>query len=120
MPATLDRKEEILQYKDNVHLHPIDFYYDYLKNEMGIDSFDPIFLEKGSVQQRSQLRSAVCKIMKHAAMLSNQNLTRNVQSYLAKGYKADPGKEFVWIDESRNRPHSLNYNYIIKTNFVKF
>ena len=103
LPATLDRKEEILQYKDNVHLHPIDFDYDYFKNEVNADSFDPSMLEKGSVQQRMQLRSAICKIMKHIAMLSNQNLIRNVQSYLARGFKIDPEKEFVWIDESQKQ-----------------
>ena len=41
--------------------------------------------------------------MKHIAMLSNQNLIRNVQSYLARGFKIDPEKEFVWIDESQKQ-----------------
>ena len=31
LPATLDRKEEFLQYKDNVHLHPIDVNYEELR-----------------------------------------------------------------------------------------
>ena len=28
LPSTIDRKESILQYKDSVHLHPIDALYD--------------------------------------------------------------------------------------------
>ena len=32
LPATLDRKEDFLQWKDNVHLHPIDLSIDDLKN----------------------------------------------------------------------------------------
>ena len=31
LPSTLDRKEEIQQYNDNVHLHPVDLSYDQLK-----------------------------------------------------------------------------------------
>ena len=46
LPATLDRKEEILQYKESVHLHPIDLEEDKLKNEFGIESFNPSLLEK--------------------------------------------------------------------------
>ena len=31
LPSTLDRKEKFSQFKDDVHLHPIDVSYDYLK-----------------------------------------------------------------------------------------
>ena len=31
LPSTLDRKEKFSQFKDHVHLHPIDVSYDYLK-----------------------------------------------------------------------------------------
>ena len=31
LPSTLDRKEEFLQWKEHVHLHPIDVSYDDLK-----------------------------------------------------------------------------------------
>ena len=45
LPATLDRKEDVLQWKDNVHLHPIDLSIDDLKNEMSVTSLDPSLLE---------------------------------------------------------------------------
>ena len=35
-PSTLDRKEDFLKLKDHVHLHPIDFHFDNLKEIMGI------------------------------------------------------------------------------------
>ena len=31
LPSTLDRKEDFLQWKDHIHLHPIDVSYDELK-----------------------------------------------------------------------------------------
>ena len=45
LPATLDRKEDFLQWKDDVHLHPIDLSIDDLKNEMSVTSLDPSLLE---------------------------------------------------------------------------
>ena len=36
LPATLDRKEDFLQWKDNVHLHPIDLSIDDLQSEMSL------------------------------------------------------------------------------------
>ena len=109
LPATLDRKEEIIQYKENVHLHPIDLVKDNLKNEIGIESFDPSMLEKGD--RRSTLRSGICKVMKKVAMLSNQSLVRNVNSYLAKGGKVDLEKKFIWIDDSHQASTQLQLTY---------
>lgn len=89
LPATLDRKEEIIQWKDNVHLHPIDFSEDDMKRDMGINVFEPSVLENQD-EAASELRSRIRMLMKKVAMLSNQNLVRNAKSYLAQGYKTDP------------------------------
>ena len=98
LPATLDRKEDFLQYKDNVNLHPIDLSIDDLKNEMSVTSLDPSLLE--SKQFRASLVSGFYKFMKKIAELSNQNIVRNSDAFMSKGGKVDNEKEFVWIDDS--------------------
>ena len=98
LPATLDRKEDFLQWKDNVHLHPIDLSIDDLKNEMSVTSLDPSLLE--SKQFRASLVSGFYKFMKKIAELSNQNIVRNSDAFMSKGGKVDNEKEFVWIDDS--------------------
>ena len=110
LPATLDRKEEVLQYKDNVHLHPIDLTIDDLKKEMFVTSFDPSLLE--NKQLRSSIVPGIYKVMKKIAELSNQNIIRNSDSFISKGGKVDADKEFVWIDDSIKQATSkfqLNY-----------
>ena len=110
LPATLDRKEEVLQYKDNVHLHPIDLTIDDLKKEMFVTSFDPSLLE--NKQLRSSIVPGIYKVMKKSAELSNQNIIRNSDSFISKGGKVDADKEFVWIDDSIKQATSkfqLNY-----------
>ena len=69
LPATLDRKQDFLQWKDNVHLHPIDLSIDDLKNEMSVTSLDPSLLE--SKQFRASLVPGFYKVMKKVAELSN-------------------------------------------------
>ena len=98
LPATSDRNEEILQWKDNVHLHPIDLSLDNLKSEMSVTSFDPSLLE--NKQLRSTLVPGFYKVMKKVAELSNQSLVRNSDSFISKGGKVDAEKEFAWIDDS--------------------
>ena len=44
LPSTLDRKEDFLKWKDHVHLHPIDFYFDDLKETTGIKEISPSLL----------------------------------------------------------------------------
>ena len=110
LPATLDRKEDFLQWKDNVHLHPIDLSIDDLKNEMSLTTFDPSLLE--NKQLRASLVPGLYKVMKKVAELSNQNLIRNSDVFMSKGGKVDPEKEFVWIDDSIKQAASkfqLNY-----------
>ena len=45
LPSTLDRKEKIMQYKDAVHLHPIDSFYDDMKALNNDKDFNPFELE---------------------------------------------------------------------------
>ena len=40
LPSTLDRIEDIMQFKNNVHLHPIDVSYNYLKELNNNSDFD--------------------------------------------------------------------------------
>ena len=47
-----DRKEEILQWKDNVHLHPIDLSIDNLKSRMSVTSFDRVCLKTNNLGPR--------------------------------------------------------------------
>ena len=98
LPATLDRKEDFLQWKDNVHLHPIDLSIDDLKNQMSVTSIDPSLLE--SKQFRASLVPGFYKVMKKVAELSNQNLVRNSDAFMSKGGEVNSEKEFVWIDDS--------------------
>ena len=93
LPGTLDRKEDFLQWKDNVHLHPIDLSTDDLKNEMSLTTFHLSLLE--NKQLRASLVPGLYKVMKKVAELSNQNLIRNSDVFMSKGGKVDPEKEFV-------------------------
>ena len=110
LPATLDRKEDFLQWKDNVHLHPIDFSIDDLKAEMSITTLDPSMLENKF--ERDSLVPGFYKFMKKIADLSNQNLIRNSDAYISNGGKVDSEKEFVWTHDSFKKGASkfqLNY-----------
>ena len=98
LPATLDRKEDFLQWKDNVNLHPIDLSINELKNEMSLITLDPSLLE--NKQLRASLKPGFDKVIKKIAELSNQNLVRNSDAFMSKGGKIDTEKEYVWIDES--------------------
>ena len=107
LPATLDRKEEFLQYKDNVNLHPIEIEYEAF-SEYGIENFNPALLERNT---DANLRSVILKIMKKAAVVSNSNLIRNANAYRSKGGEIDKEMKFQWIDESikANQLFQLTY-----------
>ena len=111
LPATLDRKEDIIQYKDNVHLHPIQVEYDSFKFEFNIDHFNPALLEKRGDLESEHLRSSVLQIMKKIAMLSNQNLLRNANAFKAQGGEIDKEMKFQWIDESQEATELLQLSY---------
>ena len=87
LPSTLDRKEEFLQYKDNVHLHPIDLSIDYLKEIAEFTEINPALLNNKSVKD-------------NIAEGSNQNIVRNSDAYITGGGKIDSENEFSWINNS--------------------
>lgn len=109
-PATLDRKEEFLQWKDNIHLHPIDISLDDLKEEASLTSINPVILDVKV--QRDFIVRGYYKITKKIAELSNQNVIRNSNACISSGGKIDTEKEFVWIDDSFKKgsdKFQLNY-----------
>ena len=53
LPSTLDRKEDIMQFKNNVHLHPIDVSYNDLKELNNNCDFDPSDLDNKTSMQNS-------------------------------------------------------------------
>ena len=105
LPATLDRKEKFLQYKDNVHLHPIDVNYQELRMLNKGNDMNPNLLENKALRKDAVL--AYYKVMKKITEFSNQNLIRNSDAYLAKRGKIDPDNEFQWIDDKKN---NKNFN----------
>ena len=72
LPSTLDRKEDIQQYNDNVHLHLINVGYEQLKVQNVNQDFDPSQLDDSSL--RKNLTPIFDNFMKEAAGVSNHNL----------------------------------------------
>ena len=107
LPATLDRKEEFLRYKDNVHLHPIDVNYEELRMLNGGNDMNPDLLENKAL--RKDVVPAYYKVMNKIAEFSNENVIRNSGAYLIKGGKIDPDNEFQWIDNSYKKSNE-NFN----------
>ena len=94
----MDRKEEIMQFKNNVHLHPVDVAYNDLKKLNGNSDFNPSDLDNKTLRQN--LLPLFYKYMKSVAETSNNNLTRNSDAYLSSGGKTDPNSEFTWINNA--------------------
>ena len=102
LPSTLDRKEEFLQCKSSVNLHPIDALYDDLKAMNNDKDFDPAQLDLAS---RDSILPLFYSYMKKIAETSNNNLIRNSNAFLASGGKIDPTSKFEWIDSSMEETH---------------
>ena len=98
LPSTLDRKEELNQYSENVNLHPIDVSYDQLKALTNNKGFNPAHLDNSS--QQNKIRKTSYSFMKEAAGTSNNNLVRNSNTFLSNGGKIDPEFEFSWLNNS--------------------
>ena len=98
LPSTLDRKEAFLQWKEHVHLHPVDLSLDDMKALTGIKEINRALLDDQNA--RENIISGYYKLMKKIAEVSNQNLVRNSDAYLSGGGKTDPDNEFQWIDNS--------------------
>ena len=98
LPSTLDRKEDFLQRKEHVHLHPIDVSYDDLKETHNGGEMNPALLDNKDL--RKEVVGGYYKMMKKIAEISNQNLIRISDAYISDGGKIDPDNEFSWIDDS--------------------
>ena len=98
LPSTLDRKEEMLQFRDSMNLHPIDVMYSDLKEFDDDHDFNPAVLEMEGLRQ--EVTSFFYKYMKKVAETSNHNLVRNPNAYLPNGGKVDSESEFAWINSS--------------------
>ena len=96
LPSTLDRKEDIIQFKNNVHLHPVDVSYNDLRELNQNSDFNPADLDSKTLRQN--LLPLFYKYMKSVAEISNHNLTRNSGAYLSSGGATDPNSEFTWIN----------------------
>ena len=88
LPLTLNRKEDFLQWKDHVHLHPVDLNFDDIKVLTGYDEINPALLNVKN--SREKIVSGYYKLMKQIAEVSNQNLVRNSDAYLSSDGKTDP------------------------------
>ena len=97
LPSTLDRKEDFLQWKQYVHLYPIDVSYDDLKTLNNEGDMNPALLDHKEL--RKDVLGCYYK-MKKVAEISNQNLVRNSDAYISNGGKIDPDNEFSWIGNS--------------------
>ena len=102
LPSTLDRKEEFLQFKSSVNLHPIDAMYDDLKATNNDKDFNPAQLDLAS---RDSILPLFYSYMKKIAETSNNNLIRNSDAFLASGGKIDPTSKFEWVDSSMEETH---------------
>ena len=92
--STLDRKEEYLQWEN----HPIDVSYDELKEYNDDKYFCLADLDNND--SRKHLTKLFYKYMQRVAEISNHNLTRNSDAYMASGGKIDQDNNFSWIDNS--------------------
>ena len=98
LPLTLDRKEVIQQYNDNVNLHSVDVSYEQLKVLNNKKDFDPSDLDNSAL--RKDIVKNFYTIMNEVAGVSNHNLIRNSNAFMSQGEKADPEFKFSWINNS--------------------
>ena len=98
LPSTLDRKEAFLQWKEHVHLYPVDLSLDDVKALTGIKEINPALLDDQNA--RENIISGYYKLIKKIAEVSNQNLVRNSDAYLSGGGKTDSDNEFQSINNS--------------------
>ena len=98
LSSTLDRKVKILQWQDHVHLHPINVTYEELKGLNNGKDFNPSLLDHKDL--RKNITVLFYKYMKKVAEISNHNIVRNSDAYMANGEQIDPDNEFSWIYNS--------------------
>ena len=98
LSSTLDRKVKILQWQDHVHLHSINVTFEELKGLNNGKDFNPSLLDHKDL--RKNITVLFYEYMKKVAEISNHNIVRNSDAYMANGGKIDPDNEFSWIYNS--------------------
>ena len=98
LPSTLDHKEELNQWSEQVNLHPIDVSYEQLRALNGNQDFQPEDLDNSS--KRNKVTKSFYSFMKEAATASNLNLVPNSNALLTNGGKIDHEFEFSWVNGS--------------------
>ena len=98
LSSTLDQKEELNQYSNNVNFHPIDVSYDQLKAYNNHEDFNPADLDNSS--ERNKIKKIFYSFMEEATDASNQNLIRNSNAFLCKGGKIEREFEFSWVNDA--------------------
>ena len=79
LPSVSDRKEEVNQHKNNVSLFPIDITVDFIESfSVEKVSFKPDLLNSSDEKERKPQTEMLYGLFKHIAMMSNQNLERNI------------------------------------------
>ena len=100
--STLDRKQKFLQWQDHIHLHPVDLSYDELKEYNDDTDFNPADLNNKEL--RKNLTKLFYKYMKRVAEISNHNIARNSDAYMAGSGQIDPDNEFSALLHFRTSP----------------
>ena len=108
LPSILDRKEDFLQWKDHVHLHPVDVSYEELKAINNGGDMNPALLDHKEVTIRKEVTGAYYKMMEKITEVSNKNLIRNSDVYISNGGKVDRDNEFSGVEEK------TSFNWVIK------
>ena len=99
-----------MQWKDHVHLHPIDVNYEELKLLNDGNEMNPALLDSKTL--RKDVTPAYYKMMRKISKVSNQNLIRNSDAYLSRGGKTDPDHDFQWVDDSyKQEQHKFQLGY---------
>ena len=101
LPSATDHKEKINKFFNNVYLHLIDCAYEDFSNySLKTKTFYPQHLDSRFPEEREAAKEIVLSYFKHIAEISNSNLIRNANSFIAKNeVKIDPDVEFSWISE---------------------
>ena len=98
LSSTLDQKEELNQYSNNVNLHRIDVSYDQLKAYNNHEDFNHADLDNSS--ERNKIKKNFYSFMKEATDASNHNLIRNSNAFLSMGGKIEPEFEFSSVNDA--------------------
>ena len=84
-----------MQYKDHVHLHPVDISYDDITQMHNNEDANPALLDDKNL--RNKVTGTYYKVTKKASEISNQNLVRNSDAYISMVEKLIQITSFVGL-----------------------